>query len=51
MDERKEPYLSVLGFCFLYLLIIFGPDRFIIPAMLMLLAMLTFLRIASDQRR
>ena len=43
--KEKSHTCSVLGLLLsLICLIIFGPDRFIIPAMLMLLAMLTFLR-------
>ena len=43
--KEKSHTCSILGlFLSLICLIIFGPDRFIIPAMLMLLAMLTFLR-------
>lgn len=44
--KEKSHTCSVLGLLLsLICLIIFGPDRFIIPAMLMLLAMLTFLRV------
>lgn len=43
--KEKSHTCSILGLLLsLICLIIFGPDRFIIPAMLMLLAMLTFLR-------
>lgn len=44
--KEKSHTCSILGLLLsLICLIIFGPDRFIIPAMLMLLAMLTFLRV------
>lgn len=44
--KEKSHTCSILGLLLsLICLIIFGPDRFIIPAMLMFLAMLTFLRV------
>lgn len=43
--KEKSHTCSILGLLLsLICLIVFGSDRFIIPAMLMLLAMLTFLR-------